>query len=142
MHCCSRAFTEGLRPNPNTFPIRSLPGVNFCVFHIRDLTSFLIQLLRAFTFYHHFLFFFCFFHFMQPFNNVCFSSHNHDAYEMQYFHISLSTIIPRQFLLNADMLNNSNTQHKHFSTIKSPPTSKKIPNNPYIKRNTIYTTTI
>ena len=62
------------RPYPNTLPIRSLPGVNFWVFHPRDLSPFLIRLTRAFTFHHYFIFF--------PFNTFftifIISSHNHD----------------------------------------------------------------
>ena len=50
------------RPHPNTIPIRSLPEVNFWVFHHRDLSPFLICLTRAFTLHHYFIFFFLFFH--------------------------------------------------------------------------------
>ena len=48
--------------HPNTLPIRSLPGINFWVFHPRDLSPFLICLTQAFTFHHLFIFFFLFFH--------------------------------------------------------------------------------
>ena len=51
------------RPHPNTLPIQSLPGVNFWVFHLRDLSPFLIRLTLAFTF-HHYSFFSFFCHFM------------------------------------------------------------------------------
>ena len=50
-------------PHPNTLPIRSLSGVNFWVFHPRDLSPFLIRLTWAFTF-HHYSFFSFFCHFM------------------------------------------------------------------------------
>ena len=43
------------RPHPNTLPIRSLPSVNFWVFHLRDLSSFLIRLTWTFTFHHYFI---------------------------------------------------------------------------------------
>ena len=51
------------RPYPNTLPIWSLLGVNFWIFHPRDLFPFLIRLTRAFTF-HHYSFFSFFYHFM------------------------------------------------------------------------------
>ena len=41
---------------PNTLHIRSLPGVNFLVFYLKDLTPFLIRLSWAFTFHHYFIF--------------------------------------------------------------------------------------
>ena len=47
-------------PHQNTLPISSLPGVNFTVFHLRDLSPFLIRLTRAFTFHHYFIFSFLF----------------------------------------------------------------------------------
>ncbi len=59
------------RPHPNTLPIRSLPGVNFWVFHPRDLSPFLIRLTRASTSHLYFI------HFSQFF----FSSYNHNANE-------------------------------------------------------------
>ena len=52
------------RPHPNTLPIRSLPGVNFWVFHPRDLSPFLIRLTRASTSHLYFIFFH-FIHFSQ-----------------------------------------------------------------------------
>ena len=45
---------------PNTLPIRSLLGVNFWAFHLRDLTPFLIRLSWTFIFHHHFFFLFPF----------------------------------------------------------------------------------
>ena len=64
--------------HPNTLPIRSLPGVNFWVFHPRDLSLFLIYFTQAFTFHHYFIFFFLFpFHAL--FTVFILSSHNHDA---------------------------------------------------------------
>ena len=49
---------------PNTLLLRSLPEVNFWVFHSMDLSPFLIRLTRTFTF-HHYSFFSFFCHFMQ-----------------------------------------------------------------------------
>ena len=49
---------------PNKLSIRSLLGVDFWVFHLRDLTLFLICLSWTFTFYYYFIFFSisCIFH--------------------------------------------------------------------------------
>ena len=58
-----RLSSKDTHPYPNTLPIRSLPEVNFWVFHPKDLSPFLIRLTRAFTF-HHYSFFFFFCHFM------------------------------------------------------------------------------
>ena len=49
-------------PYPNTLSIQSLLGVDFWVFHLRDLTLFLIRLSQAFTFHGYFIFLFFPFH--------------------------------------------------------------------------------
>ena len=41
---------KNTRSHPNTLPIRSLLEVNFCVFHSRDLSPFLIHLTRSLFF--------------------------------------------------------------------------------------------
>ena len=58
------------RPHPNTLPIRSLPEVNFWVFHLRDLSPFLICRTQAFTFHHYFIFFFISFSVSYTFYNL------------------------------------------------------------------------
>ena len=57
-----RLSPKDTRLYSNTLSIRSLPGVNFWVFHPRDLISFLICLSWAFTFHHHFIIIFFSFH--------------------------------------------------------------------------------
>ena len=89
------------RPYPNTLLIWSLSEVNFWVFLPRDLTPFLIRPLWC----HFISFSFLFFSFSPSpgsfilisishnhFFNLSFSSHNHDAYEVQSHHISTSII--------------------------------------------------
>ena len=66
MHYYFGLSPKDMRSHPNTLPIRSLPGVNFWVFHPRDLSPFLVHLTRAFTFHHYFIFFH-FIHFSQFF---------------------------------------------------------------------------
>ena len=56
--------SKDTRPYPNTLLIRSLPEVNFWVFHPRNLTHFLIRLTQTFTF-HYYIFFFHLMHFSQ-----------------------------------------------------------------------------
>ena len=56
--------SKDTRPYPNTLLIRSLPGVNFWVFHPRNLTPFLIRLTQTFTFHYYFFIIFLFFHLM------------------------------------------------------------------------------
>ena len=56
---CTVVFELSLKdthPYPNTLLIRSLPEVDFWVFHPRDLTSFLIHLTRTFIFHYYFIF--------------------------------------------------------------------------------------
>ena len=47
---------KDMHPYPSILPIQSLSGVDFWVFHPRDLISFLIRLSRAFTFHYYFIF--------------------------------------------------------------------------------------
>ena len=54
---------KDMHPYPNTLPIQSILGIDFWVFHPRDLIPFLIRLSRAFAFHYYFIFL-SFFHFM------------------------------------------------------------------------------
>ena len=56
-------LSKDMRLHPNTLLIRSLLGVDFWVFHPRDLFFFLIHLTWAFSFHYYFIFSF-FLHFM------------------------------------------------------------------------------
>ena len=51
-----RLSPNDTRPYPNTLSIRSLPRVNFWVFHLMNLSTFLIRFTRAFTFHYCFIF--------------------------------------------------------------------------------------
>ena len=76
--------------HPNTLTILSLFGVNFWVFHLMDLSPFLIRLTWAFTFHHYFIFF----PFHTFFTIFILSSHNHDAIECHEVNYSHSYVSP------------------------------------------------
>ena len=81
---------KDMRPHPNTLPIRSLPEVNFWVFHPKDLIPFLIRLTRAFTF--HYYFFFHFMHFSQFLSFLHITMMQMKCHEVNYPHSQVSSI--------------------------------------------------
>ena len=104
--------SKDTRPHPNTLPIRSLPGVNFWVFHPRDLSPFLIRLTRASTSHLYFIFSH-FIHFSQSswfYLFIFFFSHNHDA---------MNATIPI-FLNNSTISTFPNNPIKQFHTLQFP----------------------
>ena len=56
MHCRFRLSPNDTHLYLNTFPFQSLPGVDFLVFHPRDLTPFLIRLTWTFNFHYYLIF--------------------------------------------------------------------------------------
>ena len=83
------------RLHPNTLPIRSLLGVNFWVFHSKDLSPFLIRLTRPGLYFSSlFPFFLSFFHFIHFSQFFIPSSHNHDANECHEVNYSYSYVSP------------------------------------------------
>ena len=98
------------RPHPNTLPIRSLPEVNFWVFHHRDLSPFLICLTQAFTFHHYFIFFLSFFHFI------------HFSQFLSFLHI---TIMQMNVMKLITLIHMYHQYHQNYSNATIP----KFPNN-------------
>ena len=108
---------------PNILPIRSLLEINFWVFHLRDLTLFLIRPLWGSSishFFFHFIFaIFGAFSFSFPFHTTIslffsFSLHNRDAYEVQLNHILTSTIFQDIILFTLIMFYNFQQSTQRF----------------------------
>ena len=119
-----RLSPKDMRPYPNTLLIRSLLGVNFWVFHPKDLTPFLIRPLWVHSISHFsFLFIFALFRvfsFSFLFHiTISFSSHNHDSYEVQSNHILTFIIFQDVILFILIMFHNfqQSTQRFFFTLI-------------------------
>ena len=107
-----RLLPKDTRPYPYTLPIQSLHRVKFWVFHPRNLTPFLIRPLSGHSI---FIFFpFCPHQHLvilisisyNHFFNFSFSSHYHNAYEVQLNHILTSIIFQDIILFTLIMFHN------------------------------------
>ena len=103
-------------PHPNTLSIRSLPGVNFWVFHPRDLFPFLIRLTRAFTF-HHYSFFSFFCHFM------------HFSQFLSFLHTTMMQMHAIRLITLIHMYHQYHRNYNH-ATIPKISNNSNNPNNP------------
>ena len=82
MHYRFWVFTEEYASIPKYTPNSKSSRGKFLGLSLRDLTPFLIRLTRTFTF-HYYYYYYYYFHFMHFSQFFIFSSHNHDANEMQ-----------------------------------------------------------
>ena len=137
--------SKDMRPYPNTLLIRSLPGVNFWVFHPRNLTPFLIRLTWTFTFHYYFIYLFIFhlMHFSQFLSFLHTTMMQMKCHEVNYPHSKVSpishkfstslniieiTIIPQfhDFPITPII---PIIKYNYCSTIKLPKATKQISNN-------------